>query len=146
MCLRSNADSTHVDSDRDGCSWRVLAPWYRRGRLQHGVFFVRRLHRERAVGLPCHVRTHAVDSEQRRTLSLCLHDRPGSATNQELCAKGKRVLAPFDNGFLCVQGSDALTSNPTFYTGSRMASMQNCDAQLRNSSSACFYGGAWRAV
>ena len=64
------------------------------------------------------------------------------ATNQELCAKGKQVFAPFDNRFLCVQGSDALTSNPTFYTGSRMASMQNCDAQLRNGSGACFYGGA----
>jgi hypothetical protein len=41
-----------------------------------------------------------------------------------------------------VQGSTTLPSNPTFYTGARMASMQNCDAQLRNSSSACFYGGA----
>jgi hypothetical protein len=45
-----------------------------------------------------------------------------------------------------VQGSITLPSNPTFYNGSRMASMQNCDAQFRNGSSACFYGGAWRAV
>jgi hypothetical protein len=60
-------------------------------------------------------------------------------------AAAHRVITPLDKR-CSVQGSTTLTSNPTFYTGSRMASMQNCDAQLRNGSSACFYGGAWRAV
>ena len=57
-------------------------------------------------------------------------------------APAHRVVVPLDNRLLCVQGSTTLPSNPTFYTGARMASMQNCDAQLRNGSRACFYGGA----